>query len=51
MHVHYVSVLDPKEGICADPVDRAEILGGGGPDPHSRDKERQLTPDKGSWKT
>jgi hypothetical protein len=44
-------VLDPKEGVCADPVDRAAILGRGGPDPHSRDRERQLTPDKGSGKT
>jgi hypothetical protein len=44
-------VLDPKEKVCADPVDRAAILGGGGLDPHSRDRERQLTPDKGSGKT
>ncbi len=44
-------MLDPKEGVCADPVDRAAILGGGGPDPHSRDRERQLTPDKGSGKS
>ncbi len=45
------SVLDPKEGVCADPVDRVAILGRGGPDPHSRDRERQLAPDKGSGKT
>jgi hypothetical protein len=45
------SVLDPKEGVCADPVDRVAILGKGGPDPHSRDGERQLAPDKGSGKT
>ncbi len=44
-------MLDPKKGVCADPVDRAAILGKGGPDPHSRDRERQLTPDKGSEKT
>jgi hypothetical protein len=44
-------VLDPKEGVCADPVDRAAILGRGGPDPQSRDRERQLTPDKGSGRT
>ncbi len=44
-------VLDPKKGVCADPVDRAAILEKRGPDPHSRDRERQLTPDKGSGKT
>ncbi len=44
-------MLDPKEKVCVDPVDRAAILGGGGLDPHSRDRERQLTPDKGSGKT
>jgi hypothetical protein len=38
---HKGSVLDPKEGVCADPVDRAAILGRGGPDLHSRDRERQ----------
>jgi hypothetical protein len=48
---HKGSVLDPKKGACADPVDRAAILGRGGPDPHSRDRERQLTPDKGSGRT
>jgi hypothetical protein len=47
---HKGSVSDPEEGVCADPVDRVAILGRGGPDPHSRDRERQLTPDKGSGK-
>ncbi len=47
----FISVLDPKKGVCADPVDGVAILGGGGPDPHSRDRERQLAPDKGSGKT
>jgi hypothetical protein len=44
-------VLDPKKGVCAVPVDGGAILGRGGPDPHSRDRERQLAPDKGSEKT
>ncbi len=43
-------VLDPKKGVCADPVDGGANLGRGGPDPHSRDRERQLAPDKGSGK-
>ncbi len=47
----FVAVLDPKKGVCADPVDGVAILGRGGPDPHSRDRERQLAPDKGSGKT
>jgi hypothetical protein len=44
-------VSDPKKGVCADPVDRGAILGRGEPDPHSRDRARQLAPDKGSGKT
>ncbi len=44
-------MLDPKEGVCADPVDGGAILERGGPNPHSRDRERQLAPDKGSGKT
>ncbi len=44
-------MLDPKKGVCADPVDGGAILGRGGPAPHSRDRERQLAPDKGSGKT
>jgi hypothetical protein len=48
---HKGSVLDPGKGVCADPVNGGAILGKGGPDPHSRDRERQLTPDKGRGKT
>jgi hypothetical protein len=48
---HKGSVLDPGKGVCADPVDGGAILGKGGPDPHSRDRERQLAPDKGRGKT
>ncbi len=44
-------MLDPKKGVCGDPVDGGAILGRGGPDPHSRDGECQLAPDKGSGKT
>jgi hypothetical protein len=44
-------VLDPKKGVCADPVNGGAILGRGEPDPHSRDRARQLAPDKGSGKT
>ncbi len=44
-------MLDPKKGVCADPVDEGAILGRGGLDPHSRDRERQLAPDKGGGKT
>jgi hypothetical protein len=47
----FLGVLDPKVGLCADPVDRVAILGKGGPGPHSRDGGRQLAPDKGSGKT
>jgi hypothetical protein len=47
-----IGVSDPGKGVCADPVDKGTtILGRGGPDPHSRDRERQLAPDKGSGKT
>jgi hypothetical protein len=45
------NVSDPGKGVCADPVNGGAILGKGGPDPHSRDKERQLAPDKGRGKT
>ncbi len=44
-------MLDPGKGVCADPVNGGAILGKGGPDSHSRDKERQLAPDKGRGKT
>ncbi len=46
-----MSVSDPGKGVCADPVNGGAILGKGGPDPHSRDRERQLAPDKGRGKT
>ncbi len=48
---HSLSVLDPGKGVCADPADGGAILGKGEPDPHSRDRERQLAPDKGRGKT
>ncbi len=44
-------VSDPGKGVCADPVDGGAILGRGGPDPHSRDRERQLAWNKGRGKT
>jgi hypothetical protein len=46
-----VCVPDPGKGVCADPVNRGAILEGEGPGPPSRDKERQLSPDKGRAKT
>jgi hypothetical protein len=48
---HKGSVLDPGKGVCADPVDEGAILGKEGPDPHSRERERQLAPDKGRGET
>ena len=45
------SVLDPGEGVCADPVNGGAILGKGGPDPQGGNKERQLSPDKGREET
>jgi hypothetical protein len=45
------SVPDPSKGVCADPVNGGAILGKGGPDPQGRNKERQLSPDKGKGKT
>ncbi len=48
---HKKSVLDPEKGVCADPVDEGAILGKGGANPHSSDKERQLAPDIGRGKT
>ncbi len=44
-------VPDPSKGVCADPVNGGAILGKGGPDPQGRNKERQLSPDKGKDKT
>jgi hypothetical protein len=35
-------VLYPEEGVCADPVDKGAILGKGGGEAPSSDKERQL---------
>ncbi len=46
-----LSVLDPGKGVCADPVNGSAILGKGGSDPQSGDRERQLTLDKGSGET
>ncbi len=46
-----IHVSDPGKGVCADPVDGGAILERGGPDPHSRVRERQLAPDKGRGKT
>jgi hypothetical protein len=45
------SVPDPGKGVCADPVNGGAILGKGEPDPQGRNKERQLSPDKGRGKT
>jgi hypothetical protein len=45
------SVLDPGKVVCADPVNGGAILGKGGPDPQGRNKECQLSPDKGREKT
>jgi hypothetical protein len=44
------TVPDPGKGVCADPVNGDAILGKGGSDPQSRNKERQLSPDKGGGK-
>ncbi len=48
---HKGSVSDPDKGVCADPADGDAILGRGESDPHSRNRERQLAPDKGRGKT
>jgi hypothetical protein len=48
---HKGSVLDPGEGVCADPVNGGAILGEGGPDPQGGNRERQLNPDRGRGKT
>jgi hypothetical protein len=45
------SVPDSGKGVCGDPVNGDAILGKGGPDPQSGNKERQLSPDKGREKT
>jgi hypothetical protein len=46
-----LTVPDPGEGVCTDPVNRGAKLEGEGPGPPSGDKERQLSPDKGRGKT
>ncbi len=46
-----VTVLDPKKGVCADPVGRDAILGVEGPGPPVGVSERQLSPDRGGEKT
>jgi hypothetical protein len=46
-----MTVPDPGEGVCADPVNGGAILGKGGPDPQGGNKERQLSPDRGREKT
>ncbi len=49
---HKGSVLYPGKGECADPVNEGAILGqGGGAEPHSWDRERQLASDTGGDKT
>ncbi len=44
-------VLDPKKGVCTDPVGRDAILGIEGPGPPVGVSERQLNPDRGGGKT
>ncbi len=46
-----LGVLDPKKGVCADPVGRDAILGIEGPGPPVGVSERQLSPDRGGEKT
>ncbi len=50
-YVHFDIVLYPGKGVCADPVNGSAILGKGRLNPHSRDRVRQLAPDKGREKT
>ncbi len=45
------TVVDPGEGVCADPVNGGAILGKRGPDLIGGNKERQLSPDKERDKT
>jgi hypothetical protein len=44
-------VVDPGEGVCADPRRGDTTLGVGGPGPQIGDKEHQLNPDRGGEKT
>jgi hypothetical protein len=48
---HIKVVLNPGEGVCADPVSRDSILEVKGPGPPSGVSERQLNPDRGAEKT
>jgi hypothetical protein len=48
---YHVSVLDPKKGVCVDPVGRDAILEVEGPGPPVGVSERQLSPDRGGGKT
>ncbi len=45
------SVLDPKKGVCTDPVGRYAILGVEGPGPPVGVIERQLSLDRGGEET
>jgi hypothetical protein len=47
----FVCVLNPGEGVCADPVERVAILEVKGPGPPSGVSECQLSPDRGGKKT
>jgi hypothetical protein len=46
-----ITVLYPGKGVCADPVSKGAILGKGGAEPHSIDRERQLATDTGRGET
>ncbi len=46
-----IIVLDPKKGVCTDPVRRDAIVGVEGPGPPVGVSEHQLSPDRGGEKT
>jgi hypothetical protein len=46
-----LTVVDPGEGVCADPVNGGAILGKRGPGLKGGNKECQLSPDKERDKT
>jgi hypothetical protein len=49
---HKGSVLYPRKGECADPVNEGAILGKeGGAEPHSQNRGRQLASDTGGGRT
>jgi hypothetical protein len=48
---HKGSVVYPGKGVCADPVNKGAILGKGGAEPHSTDRECQLVADTGRGET